>query len=111
MAWMPSMCAKTLVAVMTLARPYFDSTSSTAAESKNAVMVGIPRASAVLPTSVGSIPTTRLPAFWKFASSVPSFDPMSTTRSSFFRPSSGVASASSSAKFSRRMRVVPLVYA
>ena len=36
---------------------------------------------AILPTSVGSMPSTRWPAVWKFEISVPSFEPMSTTRS------------------------------
>ena len=39
------------------------------------------------PTSVGSMPSTRMPAVLKFDSSVPSLEPMSTTRSSAPKPS------------------------
>ena len=47
----------------------------------------MPRALAMSPTSVGSMPSTRWPAFLKFDSSVPSLEPISTTRSSLPRPS------------------------
>ena len=42
---------------------------------------------AMSPTSVGSMPSTRWPPFLKFDSSVPSLEPISTTRSSVPRPS------------------------
>ena len=45
----------------------------------------MPRSLAILPTSVGSMPSMRWPPFWKFEISVPSFEPMSTTRSSCAR--------------------------
>ena len=47
----------------------------------------MPRWLAMSPTSVGSMPSTRWPPFWKFDSSVPSLEPISTTRSSAPRPS------------------------
>lgn len=105
-----SMCANTFAAVTTRARPSSCSTRSTASSPENAMKVGTPRAWASLPVSIGSTPRTRWPAAWKFESSVPSFQPTSTTRSAGPSPSSGPASAASSAKFSRSMRVVPLVY-
>ena len=54
-------------------------------EPKNACRVGIPRSRAIAPVSVGSMPSTRCPPSWKFASSVPSLEPTSRTRSSASR--------------------------
>ena len=42
----------------------------------------MPRSLAIFDTSVGSMPRMRWPPFWKFEISVPSFEPMSTQRSS-----------------------------
>ena len=46
----------------------------------------MPRAVAILATSVGSMPRMRWPPFLKFEISVPSFEPMSMTRSSVAEP-------------------------
>ncbi len=108
--WTSSMCAKTLAAVTTFACPCFSLTFATAGGPKNETIVSIPFSSAIFDALVGSTPQTRKPASLKLPRSVPSFEPTSTTRSSLLIPRSGVASRCSSAKFSRRMRVVPLVY-
>jgi hypothetical protein len=100
-----------MCAVMTFARPCLVSTSSTAAGSKNAVSVGIPRAFAVLPTSVGSMPTTRLPAFWKFVRRVPSFDPMSTIRGREFDRHALLISFANSASLGCMCTIVSAIFA
>ena len=47
----------------------------------------MPRALAIFDTSVGSMPRMRWPPFWKLEISVPSLEPISTTRSSLPSPS------------------------
>ena len=91
-SWMFSMCAKTLVAVTTVAAPCSARTRAATPGPKNSINVGNAPLGRDLAISVGSIPSTRWPPFLKLLSSVPSFDPTSTARSDGPRPSIADAS-------------------
>ena len=87
MSCTPSMCANTLVAVTTCARPHCATTSAAADAPKKRMIERMPRSLARFAISVGSTPQTGWPAERKFSSSVPSFEPTSTTSSVPRRPS------------------------
>ena len=105
--WTSGMWAKTFAAVNESRAAVLTQHDSTTSGPKNRVSVGIPRSRARAPVSVGSIPSTRQPRSRKLARSVPSLEPMSTTRSPAASPSLSEASWARSAKLSRNTRVEP----
>ena len=78
-SWMFSIWAKTLVAVMIFAGPQALRTCEALSRVKKACVLGMPDWIANWALSVGSMPCTRWPACFHLLSSVPSFEPISTT--------------------------------